>query len=488
MAKFVLAGKADCSYYAKAELLADVLQRNLPDFHIHKICVHPGDWEKWLEDTCASNGWKHSSSPIVWRELIDRGGKGMLLGGFSDFLEHAQGYYGITSEMNSDLMLKIAAENQQAKELCMEEEIQRLGSLRPLHIWISSALNPVCYSLIPQLFTSGLFPGLPTFSLHLMDADGSEEMLQGLKMETEDLALHQLHEVTVHSGHMQAFQGAHFIIFLDDLQPMCESNDEQDDKDHMVSRVAERFHCYGQLIEANAQKDVRVIVAGDSFVNLKCSLLIENAPSVDPHNFVAMATQLEYEAKTQLAQKLSVKTADINNVIVWGNISGSFHIDLQRAKVFRYDGAIWGPDGFSQQVMEMIYDWKWLETDFMSLVHKHRTTISSKSNKATAISATNGIMTILKSWNNDASPEDIFSLGVISTGEFGIPAGLVFSMPVRFRDSCWSVRSDVTVTDELKQKLKACADELKMERDIAARILKMHEGSPKADFSDSLLQ
>ncbi len=105
------------------------------------------------------------------------------------------------------------------------------------------------------------------------------------------------------------FQEAHFIIFLDDLQPLVESNDEQDDKDHTVSRVAERFRCYGQLIEANAQKDVRVIVAGDSFVNLKCSLLIENAPSVDPHNFVAMTTQLEYEAKTQLAQKLSVKTA-----------------------------------------------------------------------------------------------------------------------------------------------------------------------------------
>uniref|UniRef100_A0A8C2BUI7 Malate dehydrogenase 1B, NAD (soluble) n=1 Tax=Cyprinus carpio TaxID=7962 RepID=A0A8C2BUI7_CYPCA len=476
MAKFVLAGKADCPYYAKAELLADVLQRNLPDFHIHKICVHPSDWEKWLEDACACNGWEHSRSPVVWRELTDRGGKGLLLGGFSDFLEHAQGYYGIPSDMNSDLMLKISAENRQTKELCIEEEIHRHMSLRPLHIWISSALNPICYSLIPQLFSPGLFPGLPTYSLHLMDAGGSEEMLQGLKMETEDLALHQLHEVTVHSDQTRAFQEAHFIIFLDDLQPACESNDVQDDKDHMVSQVAERFRCYGQLIEANAQKDVRVIIAGDSFVNLKCSLLIENTPSVDPHNFVAMTTQLEYEAKTQLAQKLSVKTADITNVIVWGNISGSFHIDLQRAKVFRCDGAIWGPDGFSQQVMEMIYDWKWLQTDFMSLVHKHRTTISSKTNKATAISTTNGIMTILKAWNNDASPEDVFSLGVISTGQFGIPAGLVFSVPVSFRDGCWSVRSDVTVTDELRQKLNACADELKMERDIAARILKMHDG------------
>lgn len=60
---------------------------------------------------------------------------------------------------------------------------------------------------------------------------------------------------------------------------------------------------------------------------------------------------------------------------------------------------------------------KWLKTDFMSLVHKHHTTISSKTNKATAISTTNGILTILKAWNNDGSPEDVFSLGVISTGK-----------------------------------------------------------------------
>lgn len=49
-----------------------------------------------------------------------------------------------------------------------------------------------------------------------------------------------------------------------------------------------------------------------------------------------------------------------------------------------------------------------------------------------------------------------------SAGQFGIPAGLVFSMPVSFRNGLWSVRSDITVTDELRVKLDACADELKM--------------------------
>lgn len=42
------------------------------------------------------NGWSHTSSPLVWRELLDRGGKGMYLGGLEAFLEYTQHYYGVS--------------------------------------------------------------------------------------------------------------------------------------------------------------------------------------------------------------------------------------------------------------------------------------------------------------------------------------------------------------------------------------------------------
>lgn len=44
------------------------------------------------------------------------------------------------------------------------------------------------------------------------------------------------------------------------------------------------------------------------------------------------------------------------NVIVWGNISGSFYIDLQKAKVFNYDGAVKGPALFSLPAQNIIPD------------------------------------------------------------------------------------------------------------------------------------
>uniref|UniRef100_A0A6Q2Z3N4 Lactate/malate dehydrogenase C-terminal domain-containing protein n=1 Tax=Esox lucius TaxID=8010 RepID=A0A6Q2Z3N4_ESOLU len=434
MAQFVLAGKANCPYFAKAEFLADLLQRSLPKFNIHKICMHPNEWQQWLETTCKEHGWQHENSPMIWRELIHRGGKGMLLGGFNDFLEHVQAYYSISSDMTSELMMKIAAENLKTREICMEEEVYNQSLVKPKHIWISSALNPTCYSLIPQLFAPGVFQDTPTISLHLLDVGAVEEELQGIRMETQDLALPQLHE---------------------------DGEAGEDEGENKVRKVSERYRQFGRLIEERAHKDVMVVVAGNSLVNLKCSLLLENTSSVSSGRFVAMATQLEYEARAHISQKLFVKTADVTDVIVWGNISGSYHIDLQRAKVFHYNGAIWGWSDFSQPVLEMIYDRKWLECDFMSLVSTHRHTVASKSQRATAISATNGIIAVLKAWNNNSSAEQVLSLGILSTGQYNLPAGVVFSMPVTFQHGRWSELSDVIIGDELRAKLQIAVDELR---------------------------
>lgn len=52
----------------------------------------------------------------------------------------------------------------------------------------------------------------------------------------------------------------------------------------------------------------------------------------------------------------SSSSPDVTNVIVWGNISGSFYADLQKAKVFNYDGAIKGPAFFSQPVRKILHD------------------------------------------------------------------------------------------------------------------------------------
>ncbi|KAF7646709.1 hypothetical protein LDENG_00183610 [Lucifuga dentata] len=476
MAKFVLAGKGDCPYYAKAELLADLLRGSLPNFSIHKISINPDEWTEWLEDTCIRNEWKHEQSPLIWRELVDQGGKGMLLGGFSDFLEHCQEYYGITYNMPSDMMLSVAAENLETKMNLNAEKQHRVSLTTPFHIWISSAVSPVCQFLIPDLLSAEVFPHISTISLHLLDLEGDQEELQGMKMETEDLALPLLHQVTIHTNLEAAFHKADVILLLDERLPEGDGENEvEKEKKRQIKSITARYQEYGQLIDARANKEVKVIVAGDSFVNLRCSLLLENAPSVDSHRVVGMATQLENEARALIANKLRVRASDVTDVIVWGNISGSFHADLQKAKVFHYNGAIQGPDFFFQAVLQMLHDKKWLEKDFQHLLKCQRADVTSKTRRAAAMSAANGILAVLKAWNGDRSRDEVLSVGVQSTGHPDLPDGLVFSVPATFMDGKWSVMSGVAVGEELRERLQLSAGELRQEKDLGSENYTSHE-------------
>ncbi|KAM4560037.1 putative malate dehydrogenase 1B [Odontesthes bonariensis] len=464
MAKFVLAGKADCPYFAKAELLADALQRSLPNFRVHKISILPGEWKEWLDATCKTNDWKHDDSPLVWRELVEQGGRGMLLGGFCDFLEHCQEYYGITSDMPTDTMLRIAAENLETQMSLIVEEKHRLGLIQHLHIWITGALSPTCHVLIPCVLSPEVFPKVTAISLHFLDLEGDAGELQELRQETEDLALPMLYQVTTHTDLDQAFHDADVILLLDDFK--TEENNSDEEKKERVREISERYRDYGHLIDTRANKQVKAIVSGDSFVNLRCALLADAARSIDSHQFVASATQLENQARAIIAKKMKVRSSDVTDVIVWGNISGTFYVDLQRAKIFNYDGAIKGPAFFSQAVLKIFHDSKWVETDFQHLVLHQRTAVASKTGRAAAASSANAILKVLKAWNGSCSPAEVLSVGVLCPGLCDLPDGIVLSVPVTLTDGKWSPLLDVTVGDELKERLGLCANELQQEKEL----------------------
>lgn len=118
-------------------------------------------------------------------------------------------------------------------------------------------------------------------------------------------------QVSIHTNLEEAFKEADVIILLDDLNPDGE-NDEK--KQHRVKEISERYKEYGRLIDTRANKQVKVIVSGDAFVNLRCSLLVDNAPSIESHRFVALATQLENEARAVIAKEIKVRPSGIETI------------------------------------------------------------------------------------------------------------------------------------------------------------------------------
>ncbi|XP_054334852.1 putative malate dehydrogenase 1B isoform X5 [Pongo pygmaeus] len=418
MAKFVIAGRADCPYYAKTELVADYLQKNLPDFRIHKITQRPEVWEAdliydfawniiqqdWLKDVCEKNKWSHKNSPIIWRELLDRGGKGLLLGGYNEFLEHAQLYYDVTSSMTTELMMVIAQENLEAHIEEEQEEEALKTCINPLQVWITSASAPACYNLIPIL-TSGEVFGMHTeISITLFDNKQAEEYLKSLVVETQDLASPVLRSVSICTKVEEAFRQAHVIVVLDD------STDKEvfTLEDCLRSRVP-LCRLYGYLIEKNAHESVRVIVGGRTFVNLKTVLLMRYAPRI-AHNIIAVALGVEGEAKAVLARKLKTAPSYIKDVIIWGNISGNNYVDLRKTRVYRYESAIWGPLHYSRPVLNLIFDSEWVKREFVAILKNLTTT----GRQFGGILAAHSIATTLKYWYHGSPPGEIISLGILS--------------------------------------------------------------------------
>ncbi|XP_068931214.1 putative malate dehydrogenase 1B isoform X2 [Petaurus breviceps papuanus] len=458
MAKFVIAGSAACPYFAKAELLADYLQKNLPNFQIHKITQRPDVWEKWLKKLCKKNKWNHKRSPIVWRELLDRGGKGLLLGGFNEFLEHAQLYYGITSKMMTPEMLIIAGENLETHIAIEEEEEELKNEINPLKVWITGASCPTCYNLIPILVNGEIFSMEEEISIHLINSFYEEDTLSGIVMEGQDLAAPLLREISVCTAIEEAFFEAEVIIILSDNM-----DNESDTVENRIRARVPLCQLFGSLIEKNAHKTVKVIVAGKTFLNITTTLLITYTPSINPRNIIALAMVLENEAKAMLARKLKTTASDIKDVIIWGNITGSRYIDLKKTKVFRYDSAIWGPPSYSRYVLNLIFDSDWIAKEFGHSLNLW----SLRGHFQRGILAAHCIATMLKFWYHDSPPGEIFSLGIMSEGEFGTPEGIVYSMPVKCVNGVWLPRTDLSDTELTEDVKGAIIHDLEQEKLIA---------------------
>jgi len=253
MAKFVIAGYANCPRFAKIELLCDQLSISLPSFAVHKIVKHPSEWSSWLDGVCSKNGWMHDKAkPLVWRELLDRGGKGLYIGAFNEFVEFVAGYYGVTYSLSSIDACAIAKENLETKVELMEEEKEALAQIQPLIVCITNASSPIAYHFTPRLMSGEVFGEEAEIRLKLLDSPENLETLLGLKMEIEDGGHPLFRGVEVFTQPKQAFLDAKYIISFDELNGEISPSRRRSDLLEAYGNIFKEYadvlnEIYGQL-------------------------------------------------------------------------------------------------------------------------------------------------------------------------------------------------------------------------------------------------
>ncbi|CAD5111012.1 DgyrCDS364 [Dimorphilus gyrociliatus] len=465
MAKIVIAGKANCPYYAKCELLADKLQDSLPSFKLHKIVIAPDKWNSWIESTCSQMKFDWSLSkkgPIVWRELVDRGGKGLLIGGTNEFQEYARGYYDLKSHILSDLSRKIAEENLNTKTQDDLDEASRLAAIQPLEICISNATSGLAYGIICALCSSRIF-GKEEIAIRLLGGDDQEDQLNGIGMEMQDLASTNLRRYSIFlNDRAKAFKDAKIIILTDNLV----KGDEEEELDYN-KRIMDYYTELGGYLNENSHADAKVLVSGNVPINLATRTLILNCPNLNKDRIVGVARVKENRAKFYLAEKLGVNTAHIADVVTWGNLNGTCYIDTTKAKVFRHDGAIWGPNDFFRSVPELVHDDKWLETDYQTLCSDRNRLVNDKLGRQGDLSVSAALVDLLCDWWRGSADGRIYSVAVWNKDSaYNLPDDLVITLPLIFDPKgLWSIVKDFNM-DELKRtKILDICKELREEFD-----------------------
>ena len=83
------------------------------------------------------------------------------------------------------------------------------------------------------------------------------------------------------------------------------------------------------------------------------------------------------------------------------------------------------------------------------------------------MSGARAIIDHLRDWYLGTGDNDWTSMGVVSVGSYGIPEGIVFSMPVTCRDFDYKIVEGLELNEFSKEQLRFGIDELVEEKDEA---------------------
>ena len=109
---------------------------------------------------------------------------------------------------------------------------------------------------------------------------------------------------------------------------------------------------------------------------------------------------------------------DVKNLAIWGNHSATQFPDFANATL----------DGVKADVA--ISDHDWLKGDFISTVQKRGAAIIEARGASSAASAANAAIDTVVSLVTPTAGDDCASVAVTSHGEYGVPEGLTFGLPI----------------------------------------------------------
>ena len=322
-----------------------------------------------------------------------------------------------------------------------------MASPSPVHVTVTGAAGQIGYSLLFRIASGQLLGEDQPLVLRLLEIEPAMKALEGVVMELDDCAFPLLAGVVATSDLKTAFDGTSWALLVGSV-PRKAGMERGD----LLGVNGGIFKPQGQAIAAHAASDVRVLVVGNP-CNTNCLIARSNAPEVPADRWFSMTRLDENRADTQLARRAGVPVTSVTNLAVWGNHSSTQYPDFQNARI----------DG--RPAPEVIGDRAWLEGEFLTTVQQRGAAVIGARGASSAASAASAAIDTVVGLRSATPEGDCVSVAVASSGEYGVPEGLQFGMPVRADGrGGWSVAEGFTHDAFALERIRVTTEELLAER------------------------
>lgn len=321
-----------------------------------------------------------------------------------------------------------------------------LGMKPPIKVAVTGAAGQIGYSLLFRIASGQMLGQNQPVALSLLELSQALPALEGVVMELEDCAFPLLADVSMSSDPEAGFAEAQVAMLVGAL-PRREGMERAD----LLEANAKIFTVQGRALAVSASPQVKVVVVGNP-ANTNALIAAASAPSLNPDQFTAMTRLDHNRALSKLASRLGVGVAEISRMTIWGNHSSTQYPDLFHCQVG------------GRSAWEAVADPDWVRDSFIPQVAGRGAEIIRARGASSAASAANAAVDHVRDWVLETPTDDWVSMGVRSDGSYGIPEGLVCSVPVRCQQGQWEIVPDLEWDPFSRERIMASVEELSNER------------------------
>jgi malate dehydrogenase len=328
----------------------------------------------------------------------------------------------------------------------------------PTTVTITGAGGQIGYALLFRIAAGDMLGPDRPVRLRLLEIPQGMRAAEGAALELQDCAFPLLHDIEVTDDLLTAFNGTS-IALLVGARPRGPGMERGD----LLAANAGIFGPQGAAIGAVADDDVRAVVVGNPANTNALIAAASAAPDIPADRFTALTRLDHNRAVGQLADVLEVGPGDIADVIIWGNHSATQFPDVAHAGLA--DGRS-VPEALAERLGGREAATAWLDDVFIPRVAKRGAEIIEVRGSSSVASAANAAIEHVRE-EQLGTHRGWTSAAVVSRGEYGVPEGLVCSMPVTSRGDRHGYRviEGLEFDARARARFEASVDELVAERD-----------------------